>query len=538
MKLGRINSPDETTDPHFSESISLVVCPFLGLNEDPGTSLGYPHSANLCHRLEQPVGIDLAHQNRYCLCDNYARCYVYGQAQVQSKPEKAAQNGSSLPSQAPEDSELLENEPSPNRRGVRVFGLLLMLLLILLAAIIWWPPPGTSLQDFVVLGSPIVKETAELEEASSEINVPSAEEEPPLKAAPTLGDESTALVVESAETEPVQQNVRVESSPSEAVVEAPEKTAGSQLTSAEQESPAPEETVDLVDENTGERPESDTSAADLELLTPETAVPAAEEALAEEQVEAVDQESSVQPSNSQIVVPEQSQQAGAEEVIEPQAGEVTASETETVESAPGQSQTTESPAAVATTYIGPIADGAGLQGTSAPPPLLFLLRFPGDGAEVLAILPERQPVTVLGRNSSSEWLLVRLASGVEGWVHARESGATIVLSNLPVMDGVSGDASRVQSPEPAVDPAPANEGPAPEAGAAQIIGTAVINSGALNLRSGPGLEYDSIGVAYNGQQVSLLEPLGSKVWVQIRLADGKAGWVNSNYLIQIGWAEG
>mgnify|MGYP001822834147 FL=1 len=75
------------------------------------------------------------------------------------------------------------------------------------------------------------------------------------------------------------------------------------------------------------------------------------------------------------------------------------------------------------------------------------------------------------------------------------------------------------------------ENPASEDDSLPVVSTAVVNTGALNLRSGPGVEYEAIGVVYNKQQVSLLEQPGSSGWVQVRLSDGQQGWLNSNYMI-------
>jgi uncharacterized protein YgiM (DUF1202 family) len=152
------------------------------------------------------------------------------------------------------------------------------------------------------------------------------------------------------------------------------------------------------------------------------------------------------------------------------------------------------------------------------------------------MIPERQSVTVLGRDSSGEWLQVRLSSGVEGWVRARESGAPIVVSNLPLADDLAANEPVSPNPVSPTTSAEATQSPTSE-NAGPVFGTAVINSGALNLRSGPGLEYEPIGVAYNGQQIFLLEPPGSQVWVLVRLSDGTQGYMNSNYLIQISWSE-
>ena len=67
-----------------------------------------------------------------------------------------------------------------------------------------------------------------------------------------------------------------------------------------------------------------------------------------------------------------------------------------------------------------------------------------------------------------------------------------------------------------------------------VVGTAVVNAGALNLRSGPGIEYTPVGYVFNRQPVSLLGQYGGQgnVWVLVRTSDGQQGWMNSLYLIQ------
>lgn len=58
----------------------LHSCPYLGKYEDRRTSLAFPDGENHCHRLEAPVAIDLAHQRKFCLAAEHARCYVFQQA--------------------------------------------------------------------------------------------------------------------------------------------------------------------------------------------------------------------------------------------------------------------------------------------------------------------------------------------------------------------------------------------------------------------------------------------------------------------------
>ena len=215
-------------------------------------------------------------------------------------------------------------------------------------------------------------------------------------------------------------------------------------------------------------------------------------------------------------------------------GDVSTVKSSAPESASPEQGTSSAPTAVRTTFIGPIPNAAGLQDTDQSSPLLYLLKYPADGADVLAMLPERQSVTVLGRNNSGEWLLVRLASGVEGWVHGRQSGASVVVSTLPILEDISGRTSASSESSNTAEPAEETQNFASQAGESSVFGTALIKTGALNLRSGPGLEYESIAVGYNGQQVSLLEQFASQAWIQIRLPNGKQGWVNSSYLSQTG----
>ena len=66
--------------------------------------------------------------------------------------------------------------------------------------------------------------------------------------------------------------------------------------------------------------------------------------------------------------------------------------------------------------------------------------------------------------------------------------------------------------------------------------TATVNTGALNIRSGPGAEFDAIGTLNQGEVVTLTGPYQG-VWVNIHTSYNFAGWVNSQYLIYNGTAE-
>jgi uncharacterized protein YraI len=61
-------------------------------------------------------------------------------------------------------------------------------------------------------------------------------------------------------------------------------------------------------------------------------------------------------------------------------------------------------------------------------------------------------------------------------------------------------------------------------------GVASVNTGSLNVRSGPGLQYGSIATLPYGFGVSLVARNDAANWVYIALTNGVSGWVNVNYL--------
>lgn len=53
----------------------------------------------------------------------------------------------------------------------------------------------------------------------------------------------------------------------------------------------------------------------------------------------------------------------------------------------------------------------------------------------------------------------------------------------------------------------------------------------LNVRSGPGLEFESFDVLRNGQTVPMVGRDTLAIWIEVRLPDGTTGWVSSRYLV-------
>lgn len=126
---------------------------------------------------------------------------------------------------------------------------------------------------------------------------------------------------------------------------------------------------------------------------------------------------------------------------------------------------------------------------------------PGEPYNVIAVLYQGQSVRVSGRNEAGDWLQVILGNGQTGWITTASSQLNVPVSSLPIVE--------VQLPS----------------------NSATVNTGALNVRYGPGVSYNAFTVAYRGQAVSLIGRATNSTWVQIQTAYGAVGWVNSNYLL-------
>ena len=76
---------------------------------------------------------------------------------------------------------------------------------------------------------------------------------------------------------------------------------------------------------------------------------------------------------------------------------------------------------------------------------------------------------------------------------------------------------------PAPKPAPKPQPTATEANAYQAYATTN-----LNLRSGPGTSYDTIGGVGLNESITVLE--ADSNWLKVRLSDGLEGWISSGYV--------
>ncbi len=174
----------------------------------------------------------------------------------------------------------------------------------------------------------------------------------------------------------------------------------------------------------------------------------------------------------------------------------------------------------------------------APGAQLSLRIGPSLSDTVVGHVYQGQRVQAIGRNDSSTWLKVRiLETGLEGWISAAYVQVNVAVSSLPVMTGGSTAPTATPIPAATATPIPAATAtPVPAATAGPTAtpiaqnGAAVVNSGALNMRSGPGIGYGVVAVVYQGHTVSLLGRTSDSSWVKVRNSANQEGWANATYL--------
>ncbi len=189
---------------------------------------------------------------------------------------------------------------------------------------------------------------------------------------------------------------------------------------------------------------------------------------------------------------------------------------------------------------------------------------PGATFAVIASAEPNTEVAVLAQSGDGLWTQIRLPSGVEGWVSASllrqqpaDGGAPILTplpsdTPAPTLTPLPSDTPvATPTPEPSATPAPTSTGtsvptstaaptdtPRPSATAAPPTATPappqvtaiVIASQGVNVRSGPGTTFQPIGSLPTGAQVAVIGRSGDAGWIQVRLDDGREGWISAPLL--------
>ncbi len=92
-----------------------------------------------------------------------------------------------------------------------------------------------------------------------------------------------------------------------------------------------------------------------------------------------------------------------------------------------------------------------------------------------------------------------------------------------------------QSTQPVDTPAalvlpPGSSEPSTSDTAPMFAGDATVNAKTLNMRTGPGTQYELVAAFASGTRLSLLGKDSSGAWVNVKSAEGQVGWMSAKYL--------
>ena len=144
-------------------------------------------------------------------------------------------------------------------------------------------------------------------------------------------------------------------------------------------------------------------------------------------------------------------------------------------------------------------------------------RGPGVQFEIVGLLDQGQSADVLGINREGTWWYISLPNRDEetGWV-SDDFVTAENTDNVPIVDE-NGDPVPGQLPIPT---------PAP--GTPSV--TSLVN---LNIRSGPGVGFDIIGLLLQGRKAQVVGASADNLWwaISIPSADNGRGWVSADFVV-------
>lgn len=137
---------------------------------------------------------------------------------------------------------------------------------------------------------------------------------------------------------------------------------------------------------------------------------------------------------------------------------------------------------------------------------------PGANFARVAQLAQGQTMDLTGRNADNTWVQMRVPGGAAGWVSAHYIAPSTQIGSLPIAS---------------------NTGVTPGFTPPQSYGfgqTGVVTATGLNVRYGPGLDFNRFATLNNGASVSLVGRSGNSGWLLVQLANGSSGWVNAGFI--------
>lgn len=148
---------------------------------------------------------------------------------------------------------------------------------------------------------------------------------------------------------------------------------------------------------------------------------------------------------------------------------------------------------------------------------------------ILDYLVPGETVYLLGQSDTGRWLYIYFHDANLGWVRSTRIDTDVDLATLPVVDDLT---SMVGTDLGTAELSVAGIVTSTSGTMAPITSTGVaatINTGALNVRSGPGPTYSVVGVVYDNQMVELVGRIPDSSWLKVATSS-MAGWVDASFL--------
>lgn len=152
---------------------------------------------------------------------------------------------------------------------------------------------------------------------------------------------------------------------------------------------------------------------------------------------------------------------------------------------------------------------------------------PDITAPILTPLETGVVLTLIGRNHDATFAFVDLPGEAKGWVPTTAVAPSEPIFALPVVNE-KGVITR-SGPPSGTGTQPDGQGGGGGTPSAPA-GTAVVMTGALNVRVGPGIGYDVRTIVYQGETVLVFARNYNGSWYKVKTESGIFGWLNSAYV--------
>lgn len=172
----------------------------------------------------------------------------------------------------------------------------------------------------------------------------------------------------------------------------------------------------------------------------------------------------------------------------------------------------------------PVSGVAGVARSGHPP--IRVNTAAGVDHGTITHLNAGEQVQILGRSGDIQWVYIFFRGNTLGWVAWADLITSANFNALPVVQGLP--VGENQRPPGAIPTTPAPT-PTPATPTAPSTATATVNTGALNVRSGPGFWYPVVTTVYQGKVLNLTGRIPSAEWLRVSV-DGHTGWVDASFV--------